>query len=701
MKPHREMVEADLPAFPITRKAKGVQYLNGACGFDIETTSIERDGEKHAFCYMWMVGIGEGEAIYYGRTLTELSFFLERVADAYELTPDYMLPVYVHNFGYEFQFIRHYFDWHSVFAVGERKPIRAVTTSGIEFRDSLILSGQSLAGTARNLTTSDVRKLTGDLDYELVRHHETPLTDQEMAYCQNDVEIVTAYIAEQIALYGDVSKIPMTNTGRVRQYVRDECHIVPGKSKRESRGKYARYRQIMSDLTIAPEQYDQLKRGFMGGFTHASNVFSGHLIEGVDSIDLSSSYPAVMVSEKFPMSRGRSVTVESLSELRQISKRNCVVFDIVFHNLNNRIGYESYLSESRCFELSGQVVDNGRIYAAVTAGTTITDVDLQIISAVYEWEGVEVSNVTAYHKGYLPKPIVKSILDLYRKKTELKGVPGYETEYLLSKGMLNSVYGMSVTDILQDSHIYTGTEWDQEETDKVAEIEDYNESRNRFLYYPWGVWVTAYARRNVWQAIINAGEDYVYCDTDSVKMLNYEKHKGFVEAYNKAITEKLETAVKYHRLDTDDLAPKNKHGERKPLGIWEHEGHYSHFKTLGAKRYMYKEGDAFNLVVAGLSKQNGMDYIHRQCQGDTGRIFAMFNPDLYIPADETGKMTHTYLDAGDVIDVQDYRGNMETVEYHSAIHLGKCEFTLSIAVQYQRFLEMLANGYMFKGVKYQ
>lgn len=701
MTPHREMCEADLPAFPETRKAKGVQYLNAACGFDIETTSIERDGEKHAFCYMWMVGIGDGERIYYGRTLTDLAFFLERVADAYELDPDYMLPVYVHNLGYEFQFIRHYFAWHSVFAVGERKPIRAVTTSGIEFRDSLILSGQSLAGTARNLTTSDVRKLTGDLDYELVRHHETPLTDQEMAYCKNDVEIVTAYIAEQIALYGDVSKIPMTNTGRVRQYVRDECHIVEGKSKKQSRGKYARYRQIMNDLTIQPDQYDQLKRGFMGGFTHASNSYSGQLLNGVDSIDLSSSYPAVMVSEKFPMSRGRSVTVESLSELRQLSKRNCVVFDIVFHNLNNHIGYESYLSESRCFELSGQVIDNGRIYAAVTVGTTITDVDLEIIAAVYEWEGVEVSNVTAYHKGYLPKPIVKSILDLYRKKTELKGVPGYETEYLLSKGMLNSVYGMSVTDILQDSHIYTGTEWDQEETDKVVEIEDYNESRNRFLYYPWGVWVTAYARRNVWQAIINAGEDYIYCDTDSVKMLNYDRHENFVEGYNAAITFALEKAVKHHRLNPDALSPKNKHGERKPLGIWEHEGHYSHFKTLGAKRYMYKEGDAFNLVVAGLSKQNGMDYIHRQCQGDTVRIFDMFNTDLYIPADETGKMTHTYLDQGDVIDVQDYRGDMETVEYHSAIHLGKCEFTLSIAVQYQRFLEMLSNGYMFKGVKYQ
>ena len=30
-----------------------------------------------------------------------------------------------------------------------------------------------------------------------------------------------------------------------------------------------------------------------------------------------------------------------------------------------------------------------------------------------------------------------------------------EVEYLLSKGMLNSVYGMSVTDIVKDTAIYT------------------------------------------------------------------------------------------------------------------------------------------------------------------------------------------------------------------------------------------------------
>ena len=100
---------------------------------------------------------------------------------------------------------------------------------------------------------------------------------------------------------------------------------------------------------------------------------------------------------------------------------------------------------------------------------------------------------------------------------------GKEVEYLLSKGMLNSVYGMCVTDPVKDEHTYE-TEWDLEKVDVMEAIHKYNESKGRFLFYPWGIWVTAYARRNLWSAILNVGNDYVYSDTDSIKALNFETH---------------------------------------------------------------------------------------------------------------------------------------------------------------------------------
>ena len=303
---------------------------------------------------------------------------------------------------------------------------------------------------------------------------------------------------------------------------------------------------------------------------------------------------------------------------------------------------------------------------------------------------------------YLPKPIIESILELYQDKTTLKGVEGYEVEYLLSKGMLNSVYGMTVTDIVREVIEYN-EEWNitkpsNEEIEK--QIETYNNSPNRFLYYPWGVWVTAYARRNLWSGILNIGEDYVYSDTDSIKLLNYKKHIPYIEWYNKNLVEKLKKMCDFRKIDFNLMKPKTKEGVEKMIGVWDYDGHYTHFKTLGAKRYLvrYDNGE-LALTVAGLSKKNGIEYMKRVCNNDYKKVFEMFNDELYIPADETGKNTHTYIDEEMRIQSIDYQGNVEDIYIPSCIHLGKCEFTLSISKQYGKFLKDFREGYLFKNRK--
>ena len=678
---------------------KKVTYLNIESGFDIETTSTTYQGEKVAFMYVWQMGLGVNNPIFYGRTWDEFIEVLELLQQHFNLNEDRRLIMYVHNLGYEFQFMRKYFNWLNVFAVDERKPVKALCDLGIEFRDSYILSGQSLATTAKNLTKHKVKKLVGDLDYSLIRHHTTPLTKQELAYCENDIQIILAYIDEQIEQYGDINKIPLTNTGRVRKYVKDNCYHTSSNHSKSSIGKFNRYKNIMRDLTLTPENYAQLKRSFMGGFTHSNPYKTGMVLENVGSIDLTSSYPSVMLADQFPMSRPKQVKVNSVSELMELAKTKCVVFDIKFINIKNTLGYESYISENKCRNLKGATLANGRVVDADELTMTITEIDFQIISKVYKWEKVAIQNVNAFEKGYLPKPIIESILDLYEKKTTLKGVEGEEVEYLLSKGMLNSVYGMCVTDVVKDNSIYS-EEWEVEKVNITEKIEEYNSSSNRFLYYAWGIYVTAYARRNLWTGILSVGNDYVYSDTDSIKCLNFSKHQGYVEQYNQNIQLKLELMCKHYNIDVARLTPKTIEGVEKPLGVWEFEGNYDRFKTLGAKRYLVQEGDKYTLTVAGLSKQNGIEYIKSVCNNDSDLIFEMFNDDLYIPSDKTGKMTHTYIDTEYDIVVTDYLGNTEHVNVKSGVHLEPCDFTLSISDQFNRFLEQLANGYIFKGGKY-
>lgn len=685
---------------PTLKNNKKIEYYNIECGFDIETTSQKIESSKVAHMYVWQIGIGYGNPIFYGRTWTEFTDLIDQLIIYLGLNENKRLPIYVHNLGYEFQFMRKYFNWCDVFSASERKPIRALTVDGIEFRDSYILSGYSLANTAKNLTKHTVEKLIGDLDYSLIRHHETPLTPDEIAYCRNDIQIILAYINEQIEICNnDVSQIPMTNTGRVRKFVRDQCYYRKKDGEKANKGHRTRYRKLMQDLTIDVTTYTMLKRAFMGGFTHANSLYSGQVLENVTSIDFTSSYPSVMVAEKFPMSRFKPIEIESNSELITLADTYALIFDAKFNGIKAKITQENYISESKCYNVINPVINNGRINKADSISTTLTEIDFKIMGACYEWESLEVRNVRYANKGYLPKPIIESILKLYQDKTELKGVDGFEVEYLLSKGMLNSIYGMCVTDVVKKQAIYDD-HWHVETPDVVEEIINYNKSMNRFLYYAWGIWVTAYARRNLWTGILATGDDYVYSDTDSLKILNYENHKPYIKSFDDNIINKMKNMCTHYGLDESLLNPKTKYGDSKMMGVWDYEGTYPRFKTLGAKRYLVQDGDKLELTVAGLSKQNGLQYMLDTKNNDILKVFDMFDDELTIPATKTGKMTHTYIDDEHSFLVTDYLGITKPVKSLTGVHLENCEFTLSVSNQYKTFLQNLIDGYIFTGLRH-
>ena len=681
------------------------KYFNIESAFDIETSSVMLENEqKFAFMYEWTFGIKDKNFICYGRTWEEFKDLCRQLQEYFLLDSEHILVVYVHNLSYEFQFMRKYFNWLDVFAVDERKPVKALCSYGIEFRDSYILSGYSLEKLAENLVSHNIKKLVGDLDYNLTRTHITELTENELAYCNNDVEIVLAYINEQIDQYGNITKIPMTNTGRVRNFVKDKCYFTEKNHRKSSKGKYQRYKELMNELTLTTGEYTMLKRCFMGGFTHASMLYSGKLLHDVASIDFTSSYPYVMLSEKFPMSKPEKVNPTKEQFLKWVNDDNVgLMFVVRFKGLQSKLSFETYLSESKCDVLENPIINNGRVFKADTVQTTITDIDFKIMYKCYTWDSIEIANVHKFYMQYLPKPILLAIVELYEKKTTLKDVSGKEVEYLVNKGMLNSVYGMCVTDIVRDNISYKD-DWQLEKyTIEMMneQIEKYNNSSNRFLYYPWGVWVTAYARKNLWNGILEIGIDYVYSDTDSVKFLNYEKHIEYINRYNLDVERKLKKMCKFRQIEFERLKPKTIKGVEKMIGVWDFEGIYTHFKTLGAKRYLVrsKKDEKLHLTVAGLSKQNGVEYMLRICNNDYEKVFANFNDDLYIPENETGKHTHTYIDSPITSMITDYQNNVVEVTALSGVHLSPCEFTLSISQQYSKFLHDLRNGYLFTGTR--
>lgn len=672
---------------------KNCLVLNAPCVFDIETSSFYDDNnEKKCTMYAWVFGIN-GRCVR-GRTWQEFLSVLEYVSKRYNISNKKRIIIYVHNLSYEFQFFRKYFVWDNVFCNNERKPIYCNTKNGIEFRCSYLLSGYSLQKLGENLLKYKVQKKVGDLDYKLIRHSKTPLTDTEWGYILNDGLVVMAHIQEEIERLGDISYIPLTKTGYVRALCKYKCFT--GSDKYQ-------FARTIKGLVINEEDYHELKCAYSGGFTHANINYVNQIVKNVDSYDFSSSYPAVMLSEKYPMSAPHYALIHSNEELMDYLNAFACMFEVEFFNIRSTSSFENYISLSKCYEYDDDViVNNGRIVEAGRIKLVITEQDFFIINEMYEWDKMRVSSFKYFYKDYLPKDFVLTILELYKNKTELKGVKGKEVEYMVQKNMINSCYGMCVTDPCKDEVIYKNNEWGIEHKNVAEFLDKYNKNTQRFLYYPWGVWVTAYARANLFNGILEFQDDYVYSDTDSIKVCNADKHQDYFKNYNKRITEKVYACLDNYNISRDLAHPKTKDGIEKPIGVWDYEGQYSRFKTLGAKRYLTEKNGKISITIAGVAKENGTEYLLHK-YGNNDAVFDAFNDGIIFPASyekdgeekcASGKLCHTYIDSEMEGDIIDYMGNKFHYKEASGIHMENSDYELGLEAEFKKLLNGILGNHI-------
>ena len=678
---------------------KSVTYFNIPCSFDIETSSFTSYSDdhgqeiKHACMYIWQFGLNG--SVIYGRTWEQFFELLSFLQDELKLSHTHRLVIFVHNLAYEFQFINRWIEWNKVFAVKQRRPVYAIA-GGFEFRCSLILSNYALAYIGSNLLYKyPCEKKVGDLDYSKIRHSKTELTSSELGYCINDVKVVMCYIQQKIEEDGDITKIPLTNTGYVRQYCRDWC-FYSDKLLPEDRDKNrVEYHRLMKSLCIhSPEEYYQMERAFAGGFTHAGVLHVNQVLFDVGSADLTSSYPYHMIAEYYPMSSFSLIgRVEDNRLFNHYIKNYCCMFDVTFINLNPAVTFENPLSRSRCIipkDENGEEVpyqvNNGRIVSAQELTTTLTELDWDTIYKFYTWDEIKVFNMRIAQRGYLPKDLILAILHLYGNKTSLKGIEEKHVEYMVSKNMINASFGMMVTAIIRDEFLFD-EEWHKLAPDVSSQLEAYNNSYNRFLFYGWGIWVTAHARHSLFKAIYEFDEDYVYADTDSIKGLNFSNHADFFKKYNRDVQMKLLNMCNHYDIPYSACQPKTKKGERKLIGVWDMEEPYHRFKTAGAKRYIYEyEDDTMGLTVSGLNKKFAIPYLKEKWKTHA-MMFEIFGEGMYVPPGYTGKQTVTYIENEDEGDVQDYNGLVGHYHELSSIYMEPQGYYMSILTEYKDFIE--------------
>ena len=538
-----------------------------ACDYESLTEKEKDRAIKQSNMYIWMLGINKD--IYYGRTWEEFKLFLAKL---YDSVPE-LKYVFIHNLAFEFQYLKSVINIDSVNARVAHKPMKALCKDfNIEFRCTYMMSNCSLAKLPK-LFNLPVEKKVGDLDYDKLRHSETTLTDKELGYCEYDCLVVYEYIKYELKSYDSVKTIPITSTGHVRTELKELVR---------SNFKYKKW--MRRSINTDPHIYNLLIKGFAGGITHANWIYADEIIKNVDSWDFTSSYPYCMVVEKYPSTKFKPINITDIKQMN--TKLFAYLVVIRLTNVKSRY-YNHFISKSKCTYIKDYKEDNGRIIEAKELELVLTDVDLEVILEAYECS-YEILECFYSVYNYLPPTLINFILDKYVKKTVYKNNPEYELEYSKEKSRFNSIYGMTVTNEIRDEVEIHNGEWIEIPLSNSDILDKLNkQEKDGFLSFSTGVWVTAYARRNLEKNIMKLDEYVVYCDTDSIKVCEgYDKQ--VIEDYNKQVLEKLKAASKYLGIPLERFSPKDVKGVERPLGVFDSDGHYEEFITQGAKKYAVK-----------------------------------------------------------------------------------------------------------------
>lgn len=631
--------------------------------------------KKAGVCYHCQFSVND--TVYYFRDISEFENVLKKISN-----PFLKKYCFIHNLSFEFQWLVPILKKYTIIdmiAREVRKPIAfTIKELNIEFRCSYMLTNLSLENSAKKYTS--VEKAKGDLDYSILRHPLTPLTEKEKYYCEMDCVCLYHIIRYFLKEYKHIKLIPFTQTGEVRRAYKK---VVP-----KTHYDYIR------DLIPSLEEYKILRKSFMGGVTHGNALHCDQLLHNVKSADISSSYPFAMVSEKYPIERFKKIFVNQ--DNYYDGEKYAKIYVIRFSDIRAKM-YNHYISYSHCDNCKGAVLDNGRLVKATSLEMTITDIDYEIIKKSYSFSA-ETVEIWVAKKDYLPRYTIEFILNLYVNKTKLKGVTSkdgmVENLYMKSKQQINSIYGANVQDVIQSSCIFVNGQWEQSaRTDEFIQYKlDEEKERWGLFWYSCGVWVTAYARKNLFERLIDNNYeldfDVVYYDTDSLKILNMEKHKHIFESYNKQVVNKLWKMCVARNISFSKCEPLDIKGGKHLIGEFDmNDGDYTEFITLGAKRYCYRDRNdkQLHMTVSGVSKK-AVESLNDDIRN--------FNKNTFFDYNDARKNIIGYNDKQPPITFKDCNGVEFTNEWETAIVIYPTTYSMSLDVLFEDFIKFLCRKYL-------
>lgn len=668
-----DLKESDLPEADIYGKTN---YLSLNCGFDIETSSFKE--KRISWMYVWQFAINDMTII--GRTWDEFRALLNLLYEHYELNEQRRVLCWIHNFSYEFQFIKNQVKWYyqvkkqrfDVFAMEDRKIVKGMTSTFIEFRDSLVLTNKSLKVLAKDYEVG-IEKLP-DYNYNIVLTPESKLHLCQIAYCINDVQILARFNQVYIKQYFMRKNIaiPLTMTAIPRNELKTAFRKLPA---------YERNRHKRTIVRGFPnmEDYETLMRWvYRGGYVHA-NASTARLdfeLEDMGSVDFKSSYPAVLLHEDFAdhfIERPTWWFYKYGSDLKVLKKYSYYGF-FTFKNIRAKTPH-TLESSNKIYYSTNAKYDNGRLSSSDEISVYLTELDYLNYLDMYSFDSVECHFIRVGEKHPLPKFFKDIILRYFVLKESLeKG----SFDQKLTKGKLNALYGMCCTSLFNLSLNYNPQKCNFDVGENGKTWEKIVSEQILSPYY--GVWCSAYARRNLVHNLVKVGYySAFYCDTDSIKLRNYIGNKWVFETYND----------KMQRINNTMYVGEYDRKYFKDLGKFDFEGKLFKMRFLGAKRYIYtysKNGVLkTEAVVAGMRKGT----LQKKAKKENKNIYELFDNGLVLDETESEKITTDYRDEEFNIDIVDTFGLESHVHELSCVTLYEIPFKMTMAKDYIEFIEYI------------
>ncbi len=675
-----ERYEEDITIERRGQRKRKIAFYNYPCAFDIETTTVAPgqldydpgpDAAPVAFPYLFQWCI-YGRVIMV-RTMEQALDVFRWIAEAFGTDETTKLVIFDHNLGYEWAFFRDLWDVvpGECFALDEHHPVTVMLKSGLMIRDSYKMTNMSLQTLTKDWSPK-WKKESELMDYYKLRTPYDELDEETLLYSALDVLSLSDAMRPFLRARGEEiwTRCP-TSTSFIRQRLKQRVGI--GEHHRSAEQK--RYMRLIHGMEMDAERFTLLQELARGGNTHANRHYIGQEMDDLCHFDITSSYPAQMVCyDEYPLGEFIDLGYIEVDRLMEIAEDYCIMCRICLIDPALRRDIDvtvPYIATAICSCISGRAhySDNGRyIDGAHQLVISVFGVELPIIIGQYDFSDIIILKAYAAPKGYLPDIIRTFILDLYKDKTELKGIEGMEVEYGLAKSYINGVYGMAYTNPIRTAYEFIdGDIVPAEPKDLEEELQRFQRSTSYFLPYAWGAMTACLGRVYLQKMIDCVGSSFVYADTDSVFAIDYEKSSAAIRALEKDLTER-------QRQCGLQIVYNDRKGRPQELGSISEEPRVEKFKTFGAKKYVTVEEGVLHCTIAGVPKKTGAKVI-----GTIDR----FELGLNFTGTDTGKLTIWY-NPDDGIVLHDSQGRPIRVRANAAML--PCNYLLGISEDFRSCL---------------